>query len=438
MNYTIIKNTRIVGAKGDNGDAPTSDITVPLYGVIPYDGETAPTGYEITTPPAPTPPAHNYLYKWDFTKSLEDEIEGQIATLNGVIRNNNGLNYTAIGGAYLGVIDMIGKTIEVDIESFEFKGSYSNHINFIMNGDLNGYATGALIFRYNSTIGWASYGYLLPITAGSDSKGWSAPYNSNLDRNSFNGKTIKLVYEDEHTRSLYVDDELQGTVNSIYYDRDSERLAIGARASLDNLNQADQCYNMTIKGIRIYNNNEIPLNNFNWDLTQSLVDSGNNATITLSGAVRDQNGVTFDAGTDYIKIPFQLYKKEVYEFDISSMNWQGGSSVHGRLILPDVNNGFIWRKQTQQWELYQGQWYADDSGSTYVTDPNIFSGKTLKMLWDTNGKLCIYANNVLVYRCPLENALLGLAVDNTFMIGSSGAQSYFNMTITGIRIYKQS
>ena len=54
MNNIIIKKTRIAGLKGDNGDAPTNDTTVPLYGVMPYDGETAPTGYEVTTPPTPT------------------------------------------------------------------------------------------------------------------------------------------------------------------------------------------------------------------------------------------------------------------------------------------------------------------------------------------------------------------------------------------------
>ena len=52
MNYTIFKNARIAGAKGDNGDAPTNDLTVPYSAVFPFDGETAPTGYEETTPPA--------------------------------------------------------------------------------------------------------------------------------------------------------------------------------------------------------------------------------------------------------------------------------------------------------------------------------------------------------------------------------------------------
>ena len=46
MNNTIIKNILLSGVKGDDGDAATTDTTVPIDGMIVFDGQTIPAGYE--------------------------------------------------------------------------------------------------------------------------------------------------------------------------------------------------------------------------------------------------------------------------------------------------------------------------------------------------------------------------------------------------------
>lgn len=80
---------------------------------------------------------HNYLYKWDFTKSLVDEVGGATATLlNGVQRTSNGLEFTeAQQVCDLGYINMAGRTIEVDVASYDDQtGTGLTHgLNFIVN-----------------------------------------------------------------------------------------------------------------------------------------------------------------------------------------------------------------------------------------------------------------------------------------------------------------
>ena len=46
-NY-IIKNKHIIkGTKGDRGDAGADDTTLPINGVVAFEGEEIPEGYEL-------------------------------------------------------------------------------------------------------------------------------------------------------------------------------------------------------------------------------------------------------------------------------------------------------------------------------------------------------------------------------------------------------
>lgn len=47
MNEITIKESRIIGDKGNKGNPPASDNTIPLLSIVFYDGETIPDGYEL-------------------------------------------------------------------------------------------------------------------------------------------------------------------------------------------------------------------------------------------------------------------------------------------------------------------------------------------------------------------------------------------------------
>ena len=231
--------------------AGTSTITVS------YSGQT--TTFTVSV----TADTRTLLYNWDLTTSLTDTVENVSAVLNGSgttpTLSSSGLTFdAATQNIYFGSYNLTGKTIEVDVASFSFAGNSSKHIRFIMmsNSTANtasGY--GPLIFR--SGTGWS--GYVLTASSGSSSRGWySTPWISGTSSsvvNSFDGKTVKIKCEtDGYTASLYVDNTLIGTRTSGYYSNSNFRhFFIGG---INTLSQADgdQCFNMTITGVRIYSN----------------------------------------------------------------------------------------------------------------------------------------------------------------------------------------
>lgn len=73
-NFTEHKTVLLKGRQGERGDTPASDITVPKDGIILYDGETAPTGYEITDAPSPQEPNYNWYYNAAKTLVVREKI----------------------------------------------------------------------------------------------------------------------------------------------------------------------------------------------------------------------------------------------------------------------------------------------------------------------------------------------------------------------------
>lgn len=206
-----------------------------------------------------------YLYNWDLTQSLVDSVSSKEIVLNAgsgvsnASRDSSGLHFNAgTQNAYLGTIEMVGKTIEIDVASFNFAGNTSKHIRFLMNSQYTTSSSkglGALIYR--SSTGWTSYGW---AAASGATASWSANlWSSSLGVNAFNGKTVKVVYgSDGHTRTLYLDNNLVGTLTDVYFNNYgstqlSDKIFIGGQNSVS-ASSGDQCYNMTITGIRIYAN----------------------------------------------------------------------------------------------------------------------------------------------------------------------------------------
>lgn len=166
---------------------------------------------------------------------------------------------------------LAGYTWEFDIDNFDFKGNKNYHIRFLNATYKLTYATttyqilGSMTFRANSTIGWCAYG-CSSSSLNTNNMSWSTLWSNELSGNSdavinaFNGKTVKMVFDsDGITMSLYIDNVLIGTKNDLYFEPSSTYnhvISIGAIDDAGFLYQAegDQCYDMTISGIRVYRN----------------------------------------------------------------------------------------------------------------------------------------------------------------------------------------
>lgn len=222
----------------------TSTITVA------YGGKT--TTFNVTV-------SSNMLYNWDFTQSLIDTKSGREAILRGTntapTRTSNGLVFdAATQNADLGSLDVAGKTIEIDVASFQFAGDTAQHIRFVMSPpDAAHGGYGALI--YQASTGWKAYGKNASATGNM----WSDNYSglggdTSTIRNIFSGKTVKLVFaSDSNSVELFLNDESKGTINSIDISAFSG-LVIGGGYNAWAVGSGDQCYNMTITGVRVYAN----------------------------------------------------------------------------------------------------------------------------------------------------------------------------------------
>ena len=194
-------------------------------------------------------------YVWDLTQSLTDTVGGVTAVasagtgVDAPAITSSGLVFNAATQRLsLGDINLDGKTIEIDVESFVFNGASTAHIRFLMTNS----NSGPLIYQKNNR--WLAYG--LPASGG-NTIGWGAftwsddSYKTN--KNLFNGKTLKLVSDTDNTRTLYLDGVLVATMDSIRYGDDTQDLSIGGTSGYSQ-SAGDQCYDMVISAIRIKNN----------------------------------------------------------------------------------------------------------------------------------------------------------------------------------------
>ena len=204
----------------------------------------------------PDIPEHDYIYKWDFTKSLVDEIQGSAVTLGAnAVRTSSGVSFTGKGDRIIfdTSVNIFDRTIEIDIANCDFKGNTSYDMNFlIIPTTLTLYASPLSYIK--SLNGWGVYNsrndYIYP--------------NTN-DRNYFNNGTIKIIMEtpqggsaEKQNIKLYFNNNLVGGFDK-YYLREKisdKNITIGSSNNSTSSN-GDQCYDMTITGVRIYANEEV-------------------------------------------------------------------------------------------------------------------------------------------------------------------------------------
>lgn len=149
----------------------------------------------------------------------------------------------------------------------------------------------------------------------------------------------------------------------------------------------------------------IPTDIENWDFKTSTPYVGKirGWNLTYSGTIIDQDGVVFDAGGDYLKLP--SLANITIEVDVVAMNLTSGS--HRRFIMGTDSNGFIYRS-TGVWAFYNGSW--QDSSET---DGSFFSGSTVKVVVDSSNKWHIYKNDVLWWEPTGAQALSSPYIGST-------------------------
>lgn len=244
--------------------------------------------------PTPTPgptPGVNYIHVWDFKNgSLIDSVGGRTAALRNYY-NNASLPHIASGGVvidgtgqglYLGQILLPGRTIEIDVANFDYVGNGKNHIRILTNGHtedeeytstnagnyFNQATNGGICYRQGTSVTnpcWSDYFVQRSDLTRDKLKSMSSAYGAWAawegddvgSRDMINGKTLKIVFDaDGQTRDLYVNGIHKGTHTSGYFNYDwLNYIYIGClRDAFEDANGGPQCYNLTIGGIRVYEN----------------------------------------------------------------------------------------------------------------------------------------------------------------------------------------
>lgn len=205
----------------------------------------------------PTGPDINYLYDWDFTQSLVDKVESQTAVLlKDATRDTDGIHfYTRFDGCKLfDSIDLIGKTIEIDISSMDKKGTNGALITHSRDDAYGTTDTGCTSIEYGYYNGtWGAYGPKIVTPTDQTFQ----KYDNNIGPEFFEGKTLKIVYVNDGSL-LYVNNNFIGFQTNInlfnvkvgnnWYTR--HRLSLGGNG----VNGIDCFYDAVITGCRIYNN----------------------------------------------------------------------------------------------------------------------------------------------------------------------------------------
>lgn len=169
---------------------------------------------------------------------------------------------------------------------------------------------------------------------------------------------------------------------------------------------------------------------YNWDFTQGLVDSVGGVTATLSGATQDSEGLKLATATDYCSLGTNvLNSNRTIEIDVVRTEKYANGN-HFRFITVNNDRGLIYRSNAS-WQLYNGTW----TGDATHTDGDMFSGKTLVMKIDSSSNVTMLCDNVVIAEQDFS-ALIGESKKPAFAIGSSSA-SYYNATISAIRIYEE-
>ena len=190
-----------------------------------------------------------------------------------------------------------------------------------------------------------------------------------------------------------------------------------------------------------------------WDFTKSLIDSIGGLEMVLRNSVggdslptRDATGLHFTAGEQLarcITYSSNFADGRTYEFDVASAEFAGDSSKHKRLFAVSDGDFVLIYRNAGSLQIYRGGWmtFTAESGKTIPTTLDALSGKTVGIKLGTDKTAYLYINGELIGTKPNWTAtgytmrMIGFGGKNG-ETASQGNQIH-NMTITGLRIYKE-
>lgn len=177
-----------------------------------------------------------YLYKWDFTQSLTDEVQGVTATLtNATFTQGVGIIFDARNdNVNFGNVISVGQTLELDVGDFVAPLNANYNAWFVVSG-----AGG---FSHRAGTG-DQYWQVLKLN-----DTWATYTLSSTDNTIFANKTVKFVFVDSNNLEVYVNDVLMYS-GGTFVERNNQLLYLGDSPSVNK-----SINNMTITGVRIYAN----------------------------------------------------------------------------------------------------------------------------------------------------------------------------------------
>lgn len=190
------------------------------------------------------------LYEWDFTKGTTDLRQNKETRLLGhssslPYADGSGLHFDAYGKAIvlfepseMGISNLVGKTIQVDVASF-VPGNESYHTRLIMMKQESAWNSG-VVFRGSTNVGWSVYN--------GSTGGWGTVFSGMTARNAISGHTIGLYINSSKKAKLYLDSTSKG-VQSTAFDSDLTGLMIGNH---ENITAGASFFVALVTGVRIY------------------------------------------------------------------------------------------------------------------------------------------------------------------------------------------
>lgn len=181
---------------------------------------------------------------------------------------------------------------------------------------------------------------------------------------------------------------------------------------------------------------------YDWDFTQSLVDSVGGVTAQTANVTQDSEGIHMTSANSVVLLGDVFAPGHTMKIDFASTSASLGGQ-HGRLVMfqdtsspttsTNVGNGFIYRS-TGAWAFYKLSW----SSASNVTDADAFNGHTLIMKYylgeDSTYHTDVYCDSNLVLQYS-DSSKWNTTGINPVQLGSS-SNAFRNAVITRIRIYE--
>ena len=183
----------------------------------------------------------------------------------------------------------------------------------------------------------------------------------------------------------------------------------------------------------------------NWDFTQSLTDTENNAVATTT-ATQDSTGLTFSSASKYCDFGAVYQANRTYELDVAEIGTGTGNNRRVLMADTDTNTAYgggsgLVIKQGS-WTMYSGSGWIGITGSTFGGNPAYayLNGKTLRVYVGTDMIWYMYAkttgtDDAFVYIGQSSSAMKTYTNGHAY-IGGSQDDYVASARFTGFRVYE--